>query len=126
MLNEDTEMSEHKVYAQDVYDEITNAWLDILSSDIAEFAYFDTIHAGDLLFSWFDGKKSKNGRMKNEYLDDTTIKYAAERLSDCLYNVVIDEIVKKDCLRTLFHIKVKRLSKSSLLQSLLYERHRLS
>ena len=126
MFAEDAELSEHKIYAQDVYDEITDVWFDILSSDIAEFAYFDPIHAGDLFFSWLSGKKSLNGRMKNEFVNDEAIFYAAERLSDCLYDSVIDEIVSTNCLRSLFPVKVKKISKFNLYQTLLYERQRLS
>ena len=123
MSVEETDFVYEEVDAYEIYERMSDAWFDILQSDISVFAYFDAIHPADVFFSWLNAFEG-DGIINNEFIQRPDVEDIGYCLAWHMYNA-ITEIMSKKILHNTFQPKNNKLTVKSLYRSLLYERQKL-
>ena len=123
MSVEDTDFVYEEIDTYEIYERMSDAWFDILQSDISVFAYFDPIHPADIFFSWLNAFEGE-GIIDNDFLPRQDVEDIGFCLASHMYRA-ISKIMSKSLLHTVFKPKNTNLTVKSLYRSLLYERQKL-
>ena len=125
MLFKDTQVVKEQINAQNIYQNIIDNWYSILTSDMGIYVCVDVIHPADIFYSWLKVEYSLTGVMKDDIVEEDTIRYTCRRLSQYMYNYISTYTCKIN-IETLFTVKARALTADTLYRSLLYQRQKLN